>query len=179
MAQSGILAWKIPWTKEPGGLQSTGSQRIRHNGHSTHKPGRFLLLDIQNCGGERDCFTVSKCLCLDLYICLIIFPLYRGAKAIYIQQRVHLRFWVLIIFWPVTCSTTLFYDVGKQQGVLAPSLPVDHEVDNQQIHYSHVCFTFSTEFNKLHEIVNPAVFYKTVLVSDDSGQLQAKCSKHV
>ena len=23
-----ILAWKIPWTKEPGGLQSMGSQRI-------------------------------------------------------------------------------------------------------------------------------------------------------
>ena len=28
---SSILAWKIPWMKEPGGLQSTGSQRIRHN----------------------------------------------------------------------------------------------------------------------------------------------------
>ena len=25
-----ILAWEIPWTKEPGGLQSTGSQRVRH-----------------------------------------------------------------------------------------------------------------------------------------------------
>ena len=24
---SGILAWRIPWTEEPGGLQSTGSQR--------------------------------------------------------------------------------------------------------------------------------------------------------
>ena len=24
---SSILAWKIPWTEEPGGLQSTGSQR--------------------------------------------------------------------------------------------------------------------------------------------------------
>ena len=24
-----ILAWGIPWTKEPGGLQSAGSQRIR------------------------------------------------------------------------------------------------------------------------------------------------------
>ena len=23
-----ILAWKIPWTEEPGGLQSTGSQRV-------------------------------------------------------------------------------------------------------------------------------------------------------
>ena len=27
---SSILAWKIPWTEEPGGLQSTGLQRVRH-----------------------------------------------------------------------------------------------------------------------------------------------------
>ena len=26
-----ILAWKIPWTKEPGGLQSMELQRIRHD----------------------------------------------------------------------------------------------------------------------------------------------------
>ena len=29
--QSSILAWGIPWTEEPGGLQSMGSQRIGHN----------------------------------------------------------------------------------------------------------------------------------------------------
>ena len=29
--RSSILAWKIPWTEEPGGLQSRGSQRIGHN----------------------------------------------------------------------------------------------------------------------------------------------------
>ena len=28
---SSILAWKILWTEEPGGLQSLGSQRVRHN----------------------------------------------------------------------------------------------------------------------------------------------------
>ena len=28
---SSTLAWKIPWTEERGGLQSTGSQRVRHN----------------------------------------------------------------------------------------------------------------------------------------------------
>ena len=28
---SNILPWKIPWTEEPGRLQSTGSQRVRHN----------------------------------------------------------------------------------------------------------------------------------------------------
>ena len=26
-----ILAWKIPWTEEPGGLQSVGSQRFGHD----------------------------------------------------------------------------------------------------------------------------------------------------
>ena len=26
-----ILVWRIPWTEEPGGLQSKGSQRVRHN----------------------------------------------------------------------------------------------------------------------------------------------------
>ena len=28
---SSILAWRIPWTEEPGGLQSMGSQRVGHN----------------------------------------------------------------------------------------------------------------------------------------------------
>jgi len=28
---SSFLAWKIPWTEEPGRLQSMGSQRVRHN----------------------------------------------------------------------------------------------------------------------------------------------------
>ena len=27
---SSVLAWEIPWTEEPGGLQSLGSQRVRH-----------------------------------------------------------------------------------------------------------------------------------------------------
>ena len=28
---SSILAWEIPWTEEAGGLQSMGSQRVRHD----------------------------------------------------------------------------------------------------------------------------------------------------
>ena len=28
---SSILVWRIPWTEEPGGLQSMGSQRVRHD----------------------------------------------------------------------------------------------------------------------------------------------------
>ena len=28
---SSILAWRIPWTEEPGGVQSIGLQRVRHD----------------------------------------------------------------------------------------------------------------------------------------------------
>ena len=28
---SSVLAWRIPWTEEPGGLQSMGSPRVRHD----------------------------------------------------------------------------------------------------------------------------------------------------
>ena len=28
---SSVLAWEIPWTEEPDGLQSKGSQRVRHD----------------------------------------------------------------------------------------------------------------------------------------------------
>ena len=28
---SSILAWRIPWIKEPGGLECLGSQRVRHD----------------------------------------------------------------------------------------------------------------------------------------------------
>ena len=30
--QSSVLAWRTPWTEEPGRLQSIGSQKVRHDG---------------------------------------------------------------------------------------------------------------------------------------------------
>ena len=38
---SSILAWKIPWTLEPGGLQPMGSQNVRH-GLATTKQQHIL-----------------------------------------------------------------------------------------------------------------------------------------
>ena len=35
--QSSDLAWRIPWTEKPGGLQPMGSQRVRHNWVRTQK----------------------------------------------------------------------------------------------------------------------------------------------
>ena len=44
---SSIPAWRIPRTEEPGGLQSTGSQRVRHdlatNTHTYHKKAGLKL----------------------------------------------------------------------------------------------------------------------------------------
>ena len=34
---SSILAWRSPWMVEPGGLQSMGSQRLRHDGATNTK----------------------------------------------------------------------------------------------------------------------------------------------
>ena len=35
-SHSSILAWRIPWTEEPGGLQSMGLQRLGHNCDRAH-----------------------------------------------------------------------------------------------------------------------------------------------
>ena len=35
-AHSRNLTWEIPWTEEPGGLQSTGSQRVGHDRTAEH-----------------------------------------------------------------------------------------------------------------------------------------------
>ena len=45
---SSILARRIPWTEEPGELQSMGSQRVRHT-HiiDIYQPNEVILIDTQ------------------------------------------------------------------------------------------------------------------------------------
>ena len=48
---SSILAWRIPpRTEEPGGLQSMGSQRVRHNGVAKHSTAQSKLLTMHSQG---------------------------------------------------------------------------------------------------------------------------------
>ena len=52
---STILAWEIPWTEEPGGLQSEESQRVRQNSvttHSTADPDTGKISKIHKCFWE-------------------------------------------------------------------------------------------------------------------------------
>ena len=41
---SSTLAWRIPWTEEPGGLQSTGLQRVEHSWTTEHTRMHFFKL---------------------------------------------------------------------------------------------------------------------------------------
>ena len=54
---SSTLAWKIPWTEEPGGLQSMGSQRVRHDWATS------LSISL-SCIGEGN-GTPLQCSCLE------------------------------------------------------------------------------------------------------------------
>ena len=51
---SSILAWEIPWTEEPGGLQSMGLQRVEHDGAHTHTTSItiYLLIFRDRIGGR-------------------------------------------------------------------------------------------------------------------------------
>ena len=44
---SSILAWRIPWTEEPGGLRSMGSQRVGHDQETSNT--KTIVADINVC----------------------------------------------------------------------------------------------------------------------------------
>ena len=53
---SSVLAWRIPWTEEPGGPQSMGSHRVRHDWatNTTCKPGNFNINVLKSGFPEAD-----------------------------------------------------------------------------------------------------------------------------
>ena len=62
---SSTLAWKIPWTEEPGRLQSMGSQRVRHD-WATSLPRNFSLsfCTFQPSQIKFSCLPVSRVECM-------------------------------------------------------------------------------------------------------------------
>ena len=66
-----ILAWRIPWTEEPGGLQSLGSQRIRNN-WETNSYTWILQVSLNN-QIRNHCFDEKKHSSVQISIFLIGF----------------------------------------------------------------------------------------------------------
>ena len=49
---SSTLAWKIPWTEEPGGLQSMGSRRVGHDSSDLAVAAACQALEEEGCNGD-------------------------------------------------------------------------------------------------------------------------------
>ena len=55
---SSILVWRIPWTEEPGGLQSMGSQRVRHDWETDTFP--LSVVTLNNMTVRRENTRLSR-----------------------------------------------------------------------------------------------------------------------
>ena len=86
-AYSSILAWRIPWTEEPGGLQSKGSQRVGHDRSNFHR----------NSTGNRNYITVAATYSVSSFLS-VMFSIY---LAFYLHNISFIRLWLAkCIFHP-------------------------------------------------------------------------------
>ena len=100
--QPSILAWRIPWTEEPGEIQSIWSQRVRHNWATTRTTHSSLLTD------SVDHYLMSIYTVLGvLSVCLQVYnkePLCSVGSVKETQKRI-LVFKELLLFWERHDST--------------------------------------------------------------------------
>ena len=92
VTHSSVLAWEIPWTEEPGGLQSVGSQKVGHNLAtkppsltSTHRHMFYLLRSLSRTVPDTE--RVHICLMNEMNtiytFCICLFTqIYLGNKPI-------------------------------------------------------------------------------------------------
>ena len=62
-----FLAWKIPWTEEPGGLQSIGSQRIRRDWVTEHMYDNEHILKLMNLGKLQELVVDREAWCAEVH----------------------------------------------------------------------------------------------------------------
>ena len=66
---SSVLAWKIPWTERPGGLQSIGSQRVGRNLAHMHTPKCLIIHHTKIILSERKKCCVWEIVVLPSLVC--------------------------------------------------------------------------------------------------------------
>ena len=76
---SGILAWEIPWTEEPGGLPAMGSQRVRHDlmTEEQQEISNSLRIIMQDYKGSEKTFNLTFCFCREINQSL---PVFEGGR---------------------------------------------------------------------------------------------------
>ena len=114
-----ILAWKTPWTEEPGKLQSLGSQRVRHNWASEHTTE--LCMEITDWGlgrGGEDGFL------------LMFFHIF----AVFCYQTDN----SLLLKWFFISTLQVCYKFGNLRCLLGLFIKWISELEGILIRFSHV-----------------------------------------
>ena len=57
---SSILAWRIPWTEKPGGLQAMGSQRVRRDQVTDTHTHRGIRNVPSSVGRQKTCTIINS-----------------------------------------------------------------------------------------------------------------------
>ena len=84
---SSILAWKISWTEEPGGLQSMGSQRVGHNwatNTNTNTNIYFCFIDYAkafDCVDHNKLWKILQEMVIPDHLICVLRNLYAGQEA--------------------------------------------------------------------------------------------------
>ena len=119
---SSILAWKIPWTEEPGGLQSTGSQWVGHNWVTSlsfflHRELPDVQAGVRKGRGTRD--QIAN-------ICWII------EKARVPEKHLFLLYWLCQSLW--LCGSQTVENSERDGNTRPPPyLPPEKSVKEQQL----------------------------------------------
>ena len=113
---SSILAWKIPWTEEPGGLQSVGSQRwTQHAVHADKVCSRHSA-----CNGHDGClyWHIQMAEGIDLFCMLqgIRYGTSRNYHIWVIPHRMNLQ-WIHLHCEGVSCLPREIYIQAKAESI--------------------------------------------------------------
>ena len=115
---SSILAWRIPWTKEPGGQQSTGSQRVGHGWARTHTALSASPLDFT--GASNSLAWKQNSALPNLFLCILPrlgpwnYPrflshsLHPGSLICFVFQRIHGPCFILLLDFLKKCHVVHF-----------------------------------------------------------------------
>ena len=74
---SSILAWEIPWTEEPGGLQSMGLQRVRHDLATKQQKTSYLSSSF-HCHANNCPVVLKRVALMFFFIICFAFPFHCG-----------------------------------------------------------------------------------------------------
>ena len=121
---SSILAWKIPWTEEPGGLQSMGLQRVGHDWAAEH--AHTLSCKMNPIIGEL--FVTSFC--------------FKGSS-MYVATFCSYWGWIIFQYMDIPHFINLFPVDGS---LFLPFNYYDNaaiNIDSQVSFYVDICFHFS------------------------------------